>query len=85
MKIAMVYVVLALLGGFAFADETAGEKTEAKAKNVKRAAKRAGHSVQEATCTKGDAKCAAQKAGNSVKEGAETVGDKAKEAGNKID
>lgn len=85
MKAVIALLAVGLIGGSAFANETASEKTEAKANDVKRAAKRAGHSVQEATCTKGDAKCAAQKAKNNVKEGAESVGDKAKETGNKID
>lgn len=71
--------------GFAFADQSTGEKVEAKAKDAKRAVKKKAHRVGEELCQKGDAQCLADKAKNRGTEGADYVKDKADEAKDKID
>lgn len=69
----------------AHAEETMTEKAGAKANDVKRELKKAGHRVQEETCMEGDLTCAGRKAKNRVKEGADATVDGAKELKNKVD
>jgi hypothetical protein len=71
--------------GIAHADQTASEKATATKDDVKRAAKKDWHKVQEAVCAEGDAKCAAKKAKHRVHEGTDYMKDKTKETADKLD
>jgi len=81
---ALVFTVL-LMGQWALAEETVGEKAEKTGNDIKRGAVKAGHRTEEAIKTPDkDAKRRA-KVKNRVKEAETRTEDKAKEIGNKID
>lgn len=85
MKALILSLALISGGAFVHAEETTGEKVNAKAHDAKRAMKKGVHHVQEATCMEGDAKCAAKKAGHKIKEGGDAAKDGVNKAVDKID
>lgn len=89
-KLAIIVGLTLGLGSTAvFADETAGEKIEAKTKDVKRDAKAKKHRVEEEVCDKNDEKtyadCLLKKAKNRSDEAGDAVKDKSSEVKNKVD
>lgn len=76
---------VAVVGAFAFADQSASEKGAAAAHTVGRKMNKAGHRVTEALCAKSDAKCLARKAKHRAQETGEYVKDKTSEMGDKMD
>lgn len=83
---AIILSLLMLAGvGFAHAEQTVSEKTNASAHNVKRSMKKGVHKVQEAVCSEGDAKCLAKKGSHKMEEGGDYVKDKTNEGVDKVD
>ena len=82
-----ILMSLCLVMGYAsvHAEETVGEKAEAKAHDAKRGMKKGMHHTKEAMCMEGDAKCAAKKAGHRMDEGGDYAKDKAQETKNAVD
>lgn len=67
------------------AEETTGEKVEAKTNDAKRSVTKGAHKTEEALCTGTKAECAKQKVEHRASEAKDTVGDKASEAKHKVD
>lgn len=70
---------------FAHAEETIGEKTEAKVNDAKRAIKKGVHRTGEKFCAKGDVECLKERAQNRTEEAGDYMKDKTKEMKNKVD
>jgi predicted Holliday junction resolvase-like endonuclease len=66
-------------------EQTADEKLEAKANDMKRSVKKAIHRVEEATCHEDDVECLKDKAMNRSEEGADYIEDKYDEAVDDVD
>jgi hypothetical protein len=77
--------VSTLGAGRALAEETLSEKAKATTHDAERAAKKAGHRMQEAVCAESDAECLAKKAKHRAEEAKDYVKDKAQEGKNKVD
>ncbi len=77
--------LLSLCSMPALAGESAGEKVKASANDVGRAAKKAGHRVEETLCTGTKVECEKKKLGNRAKEAKDAVSDKAEETKDKLD
>ena len=89
MKQIILIISLLAFTGFAHAEETMGEKAEAKTKDVHRSMKKGAHRAEEKMCGKltGEAKttCMAKKAKHRVEETKDAVKDEASEMKNKMD
>lgn len=84
LKIAILSGLL-VLGSTSFADQTTGEKVDAKMNDAKRSMKKGGNRVKEAVCAEGDAKCLGKKAKHRGEEGVDYTKDKAKELKDQVD
>lgn len=85
MKSLIMAVALMGLTGFAYCEETLGEKAEASANDASRSVKKGVNRVQEAVCAEGDMKCLSEKAKHRAEEGTDYTKDKAKELKNSVD
>ena len=79
----LIFTILSFMTVANADDKTMSEKAKETAHDTKRAVKKGGHRVQEATCMEGDVKCTAKKAGNRVEEGTDYTKDKVNEATDK--
>lgn len=68
-----------------YADESVGEKAEAKAHDAERAVKKGAHRAEEAVCMQSDTKCLEEKAKHRAQEASDYTKDKTKEVKNSID
>ncbi len=82
-----IFMILALLGSFTFAqaEETIGEKTEAKVNDAKREIKKSYHRGKEKFCAKGDVACLKERAAHRADEGSDYIRDKSKQLKDKVD
>ncbi len=67
------------------AEETTGEKIEAKGHDVKRGVKKTVHRSEEAFCNDSTLECGAKKVGNRVVEAKDATVDGVKKVKNKVD
>lgn len=81
----LIATTLLLVGTSAFAAESLSEKASAKAHDMKRGAKKAGHRAHEAVCMESDAECLARKGKNRAVEAKDAVKDKAIETKDAVD
>jgi anti-sigma28 factor (negative regulator of flagellin synthesis) len=85
MKSLILAVALMGVTGFAYCEETLGEKSEATVNDATRSVKKGVNRVKEAACAEGDVKCLSEKAKHRAEEGTDYSKDKVKELKNDID